>query len=76
MKSHDRAHDGRGRHRHRNSAEQKRWRELERNLDSVLHLKPPQPPKRKPLGPAPMRPSWLADDETWAQLLEMRKGLA
>lgn len=37
MKSHDRSHDGRGRHRRAGSPEARMWQALERDLDSLLH---------------------------------------
>lgn len=81
MKSHDRSHDGRGRHRRAASPEAKKWRELERQLDSVLHLKDTDPRKPKPkkakkkiTAPPPAQPVWL-DDESYRLLLEMKAKL-
>jgi hypothetical protein len=73
---------GRGRHTRAGSPETKRWRALERDLDSVLHLKPEPPkakkPKRtkpgKPSTPPPRRPVWLGED-TYRGLVELRTKL-
>ncbi len=81
---------GRGRHRRRNSPETKAWHEIAPQVDGWPEPEPKRNKFGIPVlpGPAPdkdaeaertsappERPAWLADDETWRLLLEMRKGL-
>ena len=47
---------------------------LEQRAEPGLGPKPKKPKKAKRLGAVPPQPPWL-DDETWAQLLEMRANL-
>jgi hypothetical protein len=70
----------RGRHRHIDSPETKVFHKLERDLDSILNLKPTESQKRKktkkrkPLGPAPHRPAWI-EPGTYDALCRLRATL-
>ncbi len=82
---------GRGRHRSRRSRETREFEQLARRPGSVLNLPaeptnqhgirilggsaPDKDAEAERTSAPPERPAWLADDETWRLLLEMRKGL-